>query len=202
VLTQQQEKLRRRRKVWYWAAGAAGFAGIVLVVALTASGGKGGSAAAAALGPLAGVAAPDAAPPPNVDEEIARLVKQAGEGETLETRQSASDRLVALGFGDRVPRAKKLALDLQQAPDCEARLAVVEQLEKLKDPSTLTSLRAAVLRPGNDCLRVRAQALVDVIENDGEPPAAAKTPAGSGKRPSGTKTGTGARKKSTRGGHF
>ena len=196
VLTQQQEKLRQRRKVWYW-AGAAAVLALMVATAWLTSGGKGGTAA---LSPLAGVAH-DAGPPVDLEQELARLVRQAGEAHDLEARQSAADRLVALGYADRVPRAQKLALDLQQQPTCEKRLLVLEQLEKLKDPSTLTSLRAAVLRPGNECLEIRAKALAEVIEHDGETPAGA-APAPAAKPAPGKGRGGAARKKSTRGGHF
>jgi hypothetical protein len=136
-----------------------------------------------------------------MDAEVARLVTQAGEGTTLEARQSAADRLVALGFADRVPRAAKLSLDLAQTSGCEGRLEVVEQLEKLKDPSTLTSLRLAVQQPGNDCLQARAQALVEVLTHDGEP--RSERPATGVTKPTGAPTRqSGARKKSQRGGPF
>ncbi len=201
IASKQQQASRRRRKIAYLVGSAALL--VLLAVAGVVSGG--GASPGTGFATLAGVGA-DAAPPVDVQQEVARLARQAGEGTSLDARQSAADRLVALGFADRVPRAHKLALDLQQAPSCEARLAVLEQLEKLKDPSTLPSLRASLLRPGNDCLLARAQALVEVLDKDAETPGAEARPKDEPKpgAPGHTTPGrTGsARKKSTRGGHF
>jgi hypothetical protein len=182
----------RRKKLTMIVGGGA----LVVLLAVIAVVSGRGARPDANLGALAGAASADAAPPVDLDAEVARLVTQAGEGKDLEERQSAADRLVALGFADRVPRAAKLSLDLQQAPGCEGRLAVLEQLQKLKDPSTLTALHLAIARPGNDCLETRAQALVDVLEHDQEPAGADKS------APSAPTKTPGARKKSTHGGHF
>jgi hypothetical protein len=197
---------RRRRDYLIW--GGAGGLGIVLLLAVVLSWGDGGgdvplfpgqSAIAAEGGPSAGVLA-----------EAERLVKQAGEGETVDLRQSAADRLVALGFGDRVPVAQKLSRDLHQLATCEDRLGVLEKLEKLKDPASLPSLRAAVARPDNDCLEARARALIEKLEKNtaartptpgksGEPTPAKKAPP-AGRTPTPKTDASG--KKSGGGGHF
>jgi hypothetical protein len=194
VASRQQEASQKRRKLGYIVGGVGLLALLIIAVVVGGAGGKPGTGMVA----LPGVGVADAAPPVDMNAEVARLVTQAGEGKTLDERQSAADRLVALGFADRVPRGQKLALDLQQASGCEGRLAVVEQLEKLKDPSTLTSLRLSVQRPGNDCLQARAQALVEVLAHDGEarPETGVTKPTGAPTRQGG------ARKKSMRGGHF
>jgi serine/threonine-protein kinase len=201
VASRQALASEKRKKVLFAVGGVALLALLVVTAIVGGSGGAGGKSTSGlrALPPFAGGApANDAAPPVDVDAEVSRLVAQAGEGRSLEDRQSAADRLVALGFADRVPRGKKLALDLHQEPTCEARLQVLEQLEKLKDPSTLTSVRMASESPGNDCLQARAKALADVLSKDGE--ARSETPV---TRPTQTPARSGGgRKKSTRGGHF
>ncbi len=203
VFSRQQLAARKRR----WIAYAAGAGVLLLLLVIAAVAGSGARSGTGAFVPLAGGApASDAAPPPDVKIEVDRLAGQAGEGETLEQRQSAADRLVALGYADRVPRAAKLSRDLHQTPSCEKRLEVLEQLEKLKDPKTLTAVRMAEARPDNDCLEVRAAALVALLETPivpdepraTTPPPAGKPPAGRG----GTGKPGSTRKKSTRGGHF
>jgi hypothetical protein len=204
-LEAQAERTRKKWLVW----GSVGGGALLVLIALIAS--SGGSGGAKASEPAPGVTdkdrksardaggkeiviadePPDAGLPAPVAAEIDRLVKQAAEGETMEIRQSAADRLVAMGFKERVPRAAKLARDLHQAPTCEDRLGVLADLEKLKDPITLTSVRAAAARPDNGCLEARAKKLAAALS-------AKKS--GGGTRTTGQSGGAG--KKSGGGGHF
>jgi hypothetical protein len=160
----QAEAARTRKKVLMWGGGGALVVLIVLAIALSTGGSEGdekkalGAAGAAARPsePIAGKQKPsDGGLAEPVAAEVDRLVKQAADGDTIESRQSAADRLVALGFGARVPTAAKLAKDLQQADPCPARLAVLEQIDNVNDPVDLPSVRTALSRPDNDCLKAR-----------------------------------------------
>jgi serine/threonine-protein kinase len=154
---------RKKRLVW-WGSGAGAAVLVVLALVLSSAGGDSGTRLAKNGGAAGRSGAEGDALAAPVAAEVARLVKQAATDDSMALRQSAADRLVALGFVDKVPLAHKLARDLQQAPNCSARLAVLAQLEKLKDVETLTSARVARARPDNHCLHERAHKLVEALE--------------------------------------
>src|SRR5262249_56614090 len=89
----------RGRFRWWWGGAAAAVGVVVLALAM-----GGGSKSA----PLIRAAEPI--------DEVARLVKRAAEGDTPGERQSAFDRLVALGHSDKVPWVPMLARGLQGLP--------------------------------------------------------------------------------------
>jgi hypothetical protein len=132
---------RDRRAAVIFGAGLA--AAIVLVVVVTAGRGSPPTAVLPAGLPTEARADPEA--------EIAAMVKQAAEGETVALRQRAFDRLVALGYGDRVPWVPMLARDLVQLPTCEERRDVVAKLKKLNDPAAAQHVQQAAARPENAC---------------------------------------------------
>jgi eukaryotic-like serine/threonine-protein kinase len=90
------------------------------------------------------------------DKQVAELVAKAGKGATLEERERAFDRLVALGYYDRVPWVAKLSRDLEQQSTCEKRREVVAQLRNLKDPASIPALEKARDRKDNECLKTAA----------------------------------------------
>jgi hypothetical protein len=144
-------QLRPRRKYLLWLALPAA---VVVVVAMTAGGGE------APISPFRPPAPEPAARPANQQAELAAMVKQAAEGETVAERQRAFDRLVALGYGDRVPWVPMLARDLVQLPTCEERREVAGRMKKLNDPGAIPYLQQAAARAENACFAgdVRASA--------------------------------------------
>lgn len=134
--------LRPRKKYLVYAGLVAA---ALLVVALVASSTRGPSPVAVEppRGPVAKT---------DPEAEVAAMVKQAGEGETVADRQRAFDRLVALGYADRVPWIPMLARDLQQLPTCEERRETVAKLRKFNDPAVMQYIQAASARPENACM--------------------------------------------------
>ncbi len=141
----------RRRRVWWWAAAAAAVGS--LTVALTMGGSK-------------PTAQPSFAEP---TDEVARLVKRAAEADTPAERQSAFDRLVALGHRDKVPWVPMLARDLQELPTCDARREVVAKIRKVSNPDALPYLERAIQRDDNTCLIEDARAAMAEMSGDGAP---------------------------------
>ncbi len=144
---------RRNKLLWLIPVGAAA---IVFVVALASRGSGGLSTLSAPLSP----AAPAPGAPADPDADLDRTVRQAAEGKTIADRQRAFDRLVALGYGDRVPWVAMLGRDLQELGSCEARREVVARLRKTRDPAALPVLEQAAARPDNACLREDARAAI------------------------------------------
>jgi hypothetical protein len=103
------------------------------------------------------------------DERVARLIAQAGQGATLDERGQAFDRLVALGYYDRVPWVEKLSLDLEQHPSCEKRRDVVVQLKNLRDPAAIPALQKARDRKGNECLKGLASQTIASLGTKADP---------------------------------
>jgi hypothetical protein len=194
---------RRKRRWVFWAAGGAALV-VLVVLGIVFDGDTSQAVLAPPPPPTA-----DAGPPPDFTAELDRLVAQAANADTLDLRQSAADRLVALGHGDKVPLARKKALDLHQLEPCERRLRTVEELEKLGDPVAIASLQAALVRADNDCLRERTRVAVAVLEGRQPPPVAPPPPVDvkpvtkpntkPKKKPSSRRTTD---KKPSRGGHF
>ena len=144
----------RRRIPWSWVATGVAAVG-VLVIAIV----LGGSTRSVAVSPAAATAEPS--------DEVAKLIRQAGEGDTPAERQSAFDRLVALGFSDRVPWVPMLARDLQELPTCEARREVVAKIRKVRNPGSLPALEKAIGRSDNTCLADDARAaMADIMGGD------------------------------------
>jgi Protein kinase domain len=143
-----------RRVPWSWVATAVAAVG-VLVIAIV----LGGSSRSGVATPAAATAEPS--------DEVARLIHQAGEGDSPAERQSAFDRLVALGFSDRVPWVPMLSRDLATLPTCEARREVVAKIRKVKNPSSLPALEKAMGRSDNTCLIEDARAaMADIMGAD------------------------------------
>src|SRR5262249_13464770 len=84
-------------------------------------------------------------------KEVATLVQTAAEGTSVAERQAAFDRLVALGYGDRVPWVPMLGRDLAQLPTCEERREAAAKLKKLNDPKALSYVQGAAQPPDNGC---------------------------------------------------
>jgi serine/threonine-protein kinase len=143
------EPRARRRAILFLSAGGVLLLLIPLVIVALTTGGSHGKHAGLSPGPAAH---PPASAAATGAAEVDRLVAQAGEGETIEVRHSAFDRLVALGYRDRVPWLAMLSRDLEQHQTCEKRLGVVTQLRNLGDPRAIPLLEQAMKRPGNDCL--------------------------------------------------
>jgi serine/threonine-protein kinase len=133
-----------RRRALFLTGGLA--TGVVLLVALVAT--QGPATPLVPQAPAGRKADPEA--------ELAAMVKLAAEGETVAERQRAFDRLVALGYADRVPWIPMLARDLEQLPTCEERREVVAKLRKINDPAVVPHLEAAAARPDNTCLAAAA----------------------------------------------
>jgi tRNA A-37 threonylcarbamoyl transferase component Bud32 len=133
--------------------------------------------------------------PGALDRELARLVEAAATGATVEERQSAFDRLVALGYVDRVPWRDKLTRDLAQLPTCEERREAAAQLGKLADPKAIPALTEARLRSGNRCLEQTADESLASLGAPVGSPAATSAPAPPSQAPTRAK-------KVTRRGHF
>jgi serine/threonine-protein kinase len=156
-----------RRRSWLVTAGLA--AGVGLLIVLVATQGT-SSTPLAPPSPLASPApGPGAARPDDAAEELEEMVKLAGEGETVAERQRAFDRLVALGYGDRVPWVSMLARDLEQLPTCEERREVVAKLRKINDPAVMPHLKQAAARPDNECLAGDARAAIARLEGAPSP---------------------------------
>jgi eukaryotic-like serine/threonine-protein kinase len=161
-------------------------AAVILVVAVTAS---------RSADPIAALAPPPleapAARPADPEKELLAMVEQAAAGETVAVRQRAFDRLVALGYGDRVPWVPMLARDLEQLPTCEERREIVARMRKISDPGVLPHLQEAVARPENACLAADARAAIARLT--GSPEAEGSKPA----RSSGSR-----KRRAGGGGHF
>ncbi|HKA86696.1 MAG TPA: serine/threonine-protein kinase [Haliangiales bacterium] len=138
-----------RRFRWWWVGAAAAVGVLVLALAM-----GGGSKSA----PLIRAAEPI--------DEVARLVKRAAEGDTPGERQSAFDRLVALGHSDKVPWVPMLARDLQELPTCAERREVVAKMRKVNDPDALPYLEKAIQRDDNTCLIDDARATMAQMSGD------------------------------------
>lgn len=138
-------------------------AAAIVVLAFASS--RGGPVAPVSLG------APAAADPAT---DLQATVKQAAEGATVEERQRAFDRLVALGYGDRVPWVPMLGRDLRELPTCEQRREVVAKLQKINDPAAVDALKEAAARPDNGCLAQDAQRAAErIAAGEGAAPAPA-----------------------------
>jgi hypothetical protein len=108
------------------------------------------------------------------DDDVAKQIKLAADGATVEERQRAFDRLEAWGYVDKVPWLAKLTKDLAQLPTCEERRDVVTQLRKLNDPKAIQPLKDAAGRPDNGCLKQQAETAIVAL--GGSPPAPAQSP--------------------------
>jgi tRNA A-37 threonylcarbamoyl transferase component Bud32 len=160
-----------RRVKWWWLAAPAAVVG-ALIVAITAGGNK---------VPAAPPPEPAAAEP-GLDDEVARLVKKAGTADTPAARQSAFDRLVALGHRDKVPWVPMLARDLAELPTCDARREVVVKIRKVSNPDALPYLEKALRRDDNACLVEDARAAIADLSAPGpaKKPPPARRPSGGG----------------------
>jgi len=144
-----------RRIPWRWVA-AGGAAAALLVIAIALGGSRKSGPVLPAL-PAAATAEPS--------DEVAKLVRHAAEGDTVAERRSAFDRLVALGFSDRVPWVPMLSRDLAELPTCDARREVVAKIRKVKHPGALPALEKAIGRSDNSCLVDDARAaMADIID--------------------------------------
>ena len=177
---------RQKPPVWVWVGGVVLLVILIGVVISSVSkkDGKGGPADT----PLAGggVTQPlqgDVAAAKSGNGEIADLIAAAGSGKSVGERAKAADRLVVLGYNDKVPWRQKLELDLVQTGTCEGRRDVVRELARRKDKKSIPALEAARARAANGCLRTdAAQAIVELggtVEDD----AAASTRPGEGEPP-------------------
>jgi len=119
--------------------------------------------------PLGPPAAVPAARRHDSGEDLEEMVKLAAEGDTVVDRQRAFDRLVALGYGDRVPWVPMLARDLVQLPTCEERREVVAKLRKINDPAVMPHLQKAAALPENECLAGEARAAIARLEGAPQP---------------------------------
>jgi hypothetical protein len=97
----------------------------------------------------------------------------------VKERQHAYDRLVALGYRDRVPFLGMLSRDLAELPTCQERLEKLEQIKNLNDPAAIPFIERARSQPGNDCLTGAADAAINALRGDAGP-APSKRP---GKKP-------------------
>jgi tRNA A-37 threonylcarbamoyl transferase component Bud32 len=139
----------RARRPILWAAPLA-VAAVVVVAAITSRGAGGLDAV------IPRAMAPPATVPADPEAQLAATVEQAASGATVADRQRAFDRLVALGYGDRVPWLAMLGRDLEQLETCEERREVAEKLRKLSDPQALVLIQQAAARPDNGCLAAAA----------------------------------------------
>ncbi len=134
----------RGKPLWMWISGAAGAVVMLTVLIVLLVDCDEGSAVRAGMVADPGAEAADQA-------EVARLVERAGEGDSVEERQRAFDRLVALGYRDRVPWVAMLSKNMAELPTCEERREVAGQLRNLKDPKALAAIAEARQRPENAC---------------------------------------------------
>jgi tRNA A-37 threonylcarbamoyl transferase component Bud32 len=139
------------RKPWLWVVAAAGAVILALVIATC---GKHPRV------PVLPEAKAGEGPGP---AQLAALVQAARDPASVELRQSAADRLIALGHEDLVP-VDKARLDLAQGKRCEDRLAALERLAKAADPAAIPAINQAIARPDNECLQARARQVVASLE--------------------------------------